>query len=250
MSKQKILISFITLSFINFTNLSTIITIIFTTSFNPKTITLADQGFRNSEIEISITANGEPIEIGNNILYNLQFYSNPGLIEIIITTNKNFLTVNNMFFSQNYFESIIMKTSGSTTKVIDMSSIFNGCSSLKSVDLTDFDISGVTSFYQSFSQCHGLVSVKFGNFITTNLENMNSMFYNCIKLVSLDLSSFNTSKVTSMKSLFYSCSKLSSLNISNFNVQSVEDFQFMFAGCGLTSLDLSHFVTSGAHNMN
>ena len=92
MSKQKILISLITLSLINLTNLSTIITIILnqTTSLNPKIINLAEQGFRNSEIEISITANGEPIEIGNNILYNLGFYSNPGLIEIIITTNKNF----------------------------------------------------------------------------------------------------------------------------------------------------------------
>ena len=56
-----------------------------------------------------------------------------------------------------------------------MSSMFDGCRSLTSLDLSHFDTSQVTS--------------------------MGSMFDGCSSLTSLDLSHFDTSQVTSMGSM-------------------------------------------------
>ena len=63
--------------------------------------------------------------------------------------------------------------------------MFNGCSSLQSLDLSNFDASNVT--------------------------NMSGMFICCSSLQSLDLSNFDTSKVTKMSGMFASCTNLNNI---------------------------------------
>ena len=103
-----------------------------------------------------------------------------------------------------------------TDKVTNMRSMFFGCSSLTSLDLTSLDLSG---------------------FNTENVTNMLSMFYNCSSLTSLDLSGFNTDNVTNMCSMFYGCWYLTSLDLSSFKTDNVTDMSGMFFGCsGLTTI--------------
>lgn len=91
----------------------------------------------------------------------------------------------------------------STNQVWDMSSMFRGCASLRSLDLSHFRAARVTD--------------------------MQSMFSDCSSLVTLDLTSFNTSSVKRMDELFFNCSALTTI-YSNFEWQ-CESADGMFADC-------------------
>lgn len=134
-----------------------------------------------------------------------------------------------------------------TSSVENMSYMFKGCSSLTSLDVSNFDTSKVTRMYELFSGCHSLTSLDVSNFETSLVTDIGAMFAYCSSLTSLDFSSFDTSKVTSMYAMFFGCSSLTSLDLSNFNTLLVTNMNSMFNGCSaLTSLDLSNFDTSQA----
>ena len=127
-----------------------------------------------------------------------------------------------------------------TAKVTDMGNMFHGCSSLTSLDLTNFNTAKVTEMDRMF-----LTSLDLTNFNTANVEYMNNMFEGCSALKSLDLINFNTAKVTNMSFMFDGCSALTSLDLTNFNTANVTDMSSMFSGCSaLESLDLTNFNTA------
>ena len=116
---------------------------------------------------------------------------------------------------------------------------------LKTLDLSEFDTSQVTSMYEAFYQCSNLTSIDLTNVNTSKVTDMTLIFYGCKRLTSLDVSNFDTSKVTSMDAMFNGCSNLTSLDVSNFDTSNVTLFERMFYGCNnLTSLDISNFDTS------
>ena len=139
-----------------------------------------------------------------------------------------------------------------TENVTDMSDMFNNCTILPSLDLSNFNTAKVTIMYNMFKNCKKLSSLNLSeSFNTVNVTNMSSMFYGCSQLSSLDLSNFNTEKVKYMPSMFYGCNKLSSLTLSNFNTENVTDMSYMFSGCQkLSSLPLSNFNTAKVTNMS
>ena len=71
-----------------------------------------------------------------------------------------------------------------------------------------------------FYGCSSLKSINLSNFDTKNVINLNSMFYGCSSLKSIDLFNFNTSKISDMNYIFYNCKSLSSINIKNFYTNS------------------------------
>ena len=132
-----------------------------------------------------------------------------------------------------------------TRNVVDMSWLFSGCSSLDSLDLSNFNTSNTTSMREMFSNCSGLTSLDLSSFDTSNVTIMIDMFSTCCGLTSIDLSSFNTSSVTNMLQMFYGCSSLTSLDLSNFNTSNVTNMGSIFFNCSaLTSIDLSGFDIS------
>ena len=137
-----------------------------------------------------------------------------------------------------------------TSNVTDMHSMFAGCSSLTSLDLSGFDTSNVTYMSYMFQMCDNLSNVDLSSFSTSNVTNMRSTFESCGSLIRLDLTSFDTSKVTDMNSMFYECGSLTQLNLTSFDTSKVTDMAFMFTSCNsLISLDLSNFDTSNVTNM-
>ena len=126
-----------------------------------------------------------------------------------------------------------------------MGTIFYGCSSLTSLDLSGFDTSNIAGMAYMFYGCSSLTSLDLSGFDTSNVADMAYMFSYCSSLTSLDLSGFDTSKVTSMAYMFQYCSSLTSLDVSHFDTSNVTDMGFMFRNCSsLSSLDLSGFDTS------
>ena len=137
-----------------------------------------------------------------------------------------------------------------TSKVTNMSIMFEDCSGLTSLDLSSFDTSNLIYMTYMFSNCSNLTSLDLSNFDTSKVTNMYGMFEDCSGLTELNISSFDTSNVTNMFSMFENCSGLTSLDLSSFNTSKVTNMYGMLNGCsGLTSLDLSNFDTTNVTNM-
>ena len=138
-----------------------------------------------------------------------------------------------------------------TENVVYMEGVFSGCSGLTSLDVSKFKTDNVTKMDLMFNLCSGLETITVSNFNTENVKSMYRMFGGCAKLTSLDLSNFNTSNVTSMMAMFDGCKGLKDLNLSSFNTSNVTSMQLMFDECAsLTSIDLSNFNTENVKYMN
>ena len=137
-----------------------------------------------------------------------------------------------------------------TEKVTDMNCMFESCSKLTSLDVTNFNTGNVTDMSHMFSSCKSLTSLDVIHFNTAKVTYMNEMFFDCKSLTSLDVTHFNTANVTDMYGTFSGCTALTSLDVRNFNTTKVTDMSYMFAHCkALTSLYLTNFNTANVTNM-
>ena len=119
-----------------------------------------------------------------------------------------------------------------TASVTSVVGMFYNCSSLTSLDLSNFNTASVTNMASMFNGCQSLESLDLSNFNTASVTSMFCMFQYCSSLASLDLSSFNTASVTSMFCMFQYCSSLASLDLCSFDFKSVTDFSGMFSALG------------------
>ena len=137
-----------------------------------------------------------------------------------------------------------------TRDTINMRYMFSNCTSLPSLDVSNFNTSNVTNMQHLFYNCTSLTSLDVSNLNTSNVMSMLYMFCNCTSLPSLNVSNFDTSKVTSMSGMFQNCTSLTSLDVSNFNTNNVTNMRYMFSECSsLTTLDLSSFHTEEVTDM-
>ncbi len=160
-------------------------------------------------------------------------------------------TSNNLFYNFSAVTNINGLALLDTTNVTNMMNMFLFCSSLTTLDVSNFDTSNVTKMYGMFNGCTGLTTLDVSNFDTTNVTEMNSMFSSCSSLTTLDVSNFNTSNVTDMHGMFIGCKGLTEIDVSNFDTSNVTKMSSMFSGCkGLTELDVSNFDTTNVSTMN
>ena len=117
-----------------------------------------------------------------------------------------------------------------TSKLIDMSFMFQGCSGLTSLNLSGWNTSKLTYMVNMFVFCGSLKSLDVSNFNTSNVTEMSGMFGGCSGLTSLDLSKWDTSKVTGMVSMFTLCTNLETLDLSGWDIR-ITDMSSMFEGC-------------------
>ncbi len=162
--------------------------------------------------------------------------------------------MSSMFENCYHLVSLAFSENFNTSNVTNMCRMFSGCDALEALDMSNFNTSNVTNMSYMFNACYGLKSekFKFGSFNTSNVTNMENMFAGCRTLGNIDLSGFNTSKVKDMSSMFSGCSALTLTYFGdNFNTSNVERMANMFYGCSsLLRLDLSGFNTSKVKNMS
>ena len=113
-------------------------------------------------------------------------------------------------------------------KLTDSSYLFNKCSNLISIDLSNFNSEEITNMKSMFSECKLLKNIDLSNFKTDKVINMNSMFSDCSSLEYLDLSNFNTNNVEDIGYMFCCCSSLKTLNLSSFNTKKVYILDALF----------------------
>ena len=160
----------------------------------------------------------------------------------------DFGTIENLSFEKGFNSNI---TVSKDSYGYGWTHLFSYNTELKSINFTNFDTSKVTNMSSMFDDCNSLTSLDLSSFNTSQVTYMYQMFYNCSKLTSLDLSNFDTSKVTYMYYMFCGCSSLTSLDLSSFDTSQVTNMSGMFLYCNfLTNLDLSNFDTSKVTNMS
>ena len=137
------------------------------------------------------------------------------------------------------------------TSVRYMALMFCNCKSLKTINLSNFIAENTLFIDNMFNGCSSLETIDFTNFKTSFVSGMGNLFYGCEKLEYLDLSSFDFSSVTNMGNMFSGCTSLTSIKVTSFNAIKVEVTDNMFKDCiKLTSLDLSGFSTESLINMS
>ena len=93
--------------------------------------------------------------------------------------------------------------------------MFNSCSNLQEVDLSNLDTSFCNTMLGMFGGCSSLENVNLSNINTHLVTTMSAMFANCKSLKKLDISSFTSEKLTNNANMLGNCSNLSTLIINN-----------------------------------
>ena len=132
------------------------------------------------------------------------------------------------------------------TNITSMNSMFSGCSSLTSLDTTQWNTSKVTDLSSMFNGCSSLTEIKgIENWNTNKVVDMFRMFEGCTSLTSLDLINWfrpSSPAVKSLSYMFSGCNNLTSLNLSSWNKGDTYQLRGMFQGCSsLTSLNLDEW---------
>ena len=109
-----------------------------------------------------------------------------------------------------------------------------------------------------FDSCTGIETLDLSNFDTSNVTSMSWMFYNCSSLKTLNISKFDTSKVTNMSEMFEGCSSLKTIYVSDaFDTSKIDHIRNgsnnIFSNCialvggNGTTYDANHTDDSYAH---
>ena len=75
-----------------------------------------------------------------------------------------------------------------------------------------------------FSRCSSLKELNLSNFNTNNVTDMSYMFSRCTSLTTLNLSNSNINNVTDMSSMFNGCSSLKKENIKTKDNKILQKF--------------------------
>ena len=191
-----------------------------------------------------------------NLIYNVPSGSSMNILTKINSLSK----ISELYYNNEQFTPH-MKTSLQTYGNIEvkiklkdginnLSNLFNGCSQMTSIDMSNCNTSNVTNMSNMLYSCSKLSTLTLGNIDTSNVTNMSNMFYNCASLKNIDLSNKNLSNVINMTNMFTYCNGLTNINFSNTNTVKVTTMQGMFMNCtSLENINMSDLNTSNVGNV-
>ena len=144
-------------------------------------------------------------------------------IDMVLNVCTNYSRIKNIVFDESF------KTYAPTS----LSGFFVGCETLETISGLEYlNTANVEIMDNMFNGCSALTSLDLTNFNTANVKFMDYMFNGCSALTSLDLTNFNTAKVTYMNNMFEGCSALTTIYASDkFDTDNVWSGSDMFTGC-------------------
>ena len=179
----------------------------------------------------------------DNTKYDLYIGADGGVV-----ANQN---MGYLFYNFSSLSTVKINDYLDTSNTTDFHSMFYGCSSLKEINLNNWNTSKVTNMAQMFALCTNLVNIYIDKFNTSNVTNMSYLFQGCQNLRTLNISNWDTKKVTMMTDMFHGCFNLQNINLNSWDTSNVVFMGNMFANCkSFTTLDLSNWNTSKATTMN
>lgn len=156
--------------------------------------------------------------IQNNKITDLTYLFSSCDVSMLDLSKLNLSNVTNcsgMFAGSAFNESTILNLN--TESVEDMSFMFSGCTSLKSLDISSFSSASLINMTEMFRGCENLVSLQFGaNFTASKVEKMNNLF----------------STNDTMDAMTPGCKSLQTLDLSNFNLINLNENVTLFSHTG------------------
>ena len=167
-------------------------------------------------------------------LFGEEFFKN-NKKNCILLINDEIKDFNNFYTFNSKNDNSIKVELIEENKVTNMSSLFNNCNSLISVDISDWDMKDITNISHMFTTCQFLSTIKCSSkWRADNIkDDISYIFFECSKLKYIpDISNWNTKNIYNMSYLFKGCSELKSLpDISKWDTSNVVNMSNMFLGC-------------------
>lgn len=144
-----------------------------------------------------------------------------------------------MFYGCKSLENIIINESWNISNVKDMSYMFYGCSSLVEISAPNLLIGAENLMYtiSMFEGCTSLEKLDLTDFYTgTNLKSLKCMFKNCCSLEAIEGIKNWTMSIPDLTSLFEECHRLTSVPTSSWEVYQLKHIDRICYNCSkLTS---------------
>lgn len=161
----------------------------------------------NSDMyELYIGGNGGvEIELCESMFYEFSKCTN---IDIEYLYTEKVKSFDKMFmYDENLLE--INSSYLVNSEAIILRYMFYGCSKLKSIDTSNWDVSNVTDMFGTFRMCQSISSLDLSNWATKNVTYTDYLFQYCKKLKTIYVSDkWDNSNVTSSEYMFQGCSAL------------------------------------------
>ena len=208
-----------------------------------------------------LSLNFYPKGVNNSINMTKMFYNCTNLTTVVLNKNNFYIfpidlsftfyncisltSVKFNYFQTDYLEEIsymmfncsslqsflLVNSNFSNLLIKNMRGVFQNCSSLTSLDLTNFYTPQVEIMWDMFKGCSSLQQLIFPNFNTINVLDMESMFEGCLSFKSLNLTHFKTTKVRYMNKMFSGCKQLENLDIRYIKSDALGTMYQMFYNC-------------------
>lgn len=193
--------------------------------------------------------------VTNNVTsfsYTFSTLSNITALDLTNWSFENATTIAGMFSFNGSLTNLKLPRNMSKNKIRKMSSVFQSCTSLTSLDLSTLDTSLVDEMQMTFFECNNLATIKgISNFKMSRVTTIFGLFQSCVKLTELNLSSWNVSSLRDMGSFAYGCTNLKTLNITGWKTNKLVTIYSAFQSCRyLTELDVSGLDVSDTETIN
>ena len=120
-------------------------------------------------------------------------------------------------------------------------------------DLTDVDVSNITSFQSLFRQLHQdrvyVKNINISNWNTSKVKNMENMFLGC-DTFNGDVSNWDVSNVESMKGIFSNCFAFEGKGLETWEPKNVNNLDWAFYRCRNLKADLNNWILKKDVEMN
>ncbi|MDA9303704.1 BspA family leucine-rich repeat surface protein [Flavobacteriaceae bacterium] len=124
-------------------------------------------------------------------------------------------------------ENLLISASDALDLEANLSQMFQGCSSLVSLDASNWDTSSVTNFRYMFNGCSSLVNLNVSDWDVGSLQSAHYAFYNSPMISALNIASWknkNSNSITNFTAMFRGCSSLTTLDVRGWDVSSGTNF--------------------------
>lgn len=170
-------------------------------------------------------------------------YATAGTYDVAVTATTGRISFNN---GGDKIKLLDIKNWGICTWT-GMNTAFYGCNSLTVVSASDTPIlSSVSSLYFAFSECSSLTSMDVSNWDVSNVSTMEFAFRNS-PITTLDVSNWNTQSLTNASRVFQNA--IFSPDVSNWNMSNATNIQEMLRNADLFDRSLANWDISNITNM-
>lgn len=193
------------------------------------------------EIDVSNFDTGKVVNMG------YMFYGCTNLEKIDISSfdSDSLMYVNYMFGSCEKLDEITGIEDLVQKRVNTAQGIFSYCKNLETLDLTGWDVSGMTgsTYYGGLSnmlQQSGVKELDASGWDLGYLNTLSYVFSGAEELEKVDLTGWNIQNVTSVENMFSGCNSLKEVDLTDWNTTRLYNMNYMFQNCSsLEEADLS-----------